>query len=168
MYDPVMAMTEAYTRDELDRPERMPEAFVAAWNDRDPERIGALFDKDAEFVNVTGLWWHDRAAIEQAHAYGLKRIFDQSTLSLLEVQVKRLSDDIAVVHAKMELRGQSAAAGVKAPRTRRTIFSFVVHETPDGWRCASAQNTDVVPGAETNLIDDEGRLRPVSYRKPER
>lgn len=163
-----MTASTSYTREELDRPERIPEAFVAAWNARDPERIGALFDEDAEFVNVTGLWWHDRAAIQEAHAYGLERIFDQSTLSLLEGRVKRLSDDIAVVHAKMELRGQSAVAGVKAPRTRRTIFSFVVHETPDGWRCASAHNTDVVPGAETNLIDDEGRLRPVSYRKPAR
>jgi uncharacterized protein (TIGR02246 family) len=151
----------------LDRPEHIPEAFVDAWNDRDPERIGALFDEDAEFVNVTGLWWHDRAAIQQAHAYGLKRIFNRSTLSLLETRVKWLADDIAVVHAKMELRGQSAAAGVEAPRTRRTIFSFVVHETAEGWRCASAHNTDVVPGAETNLIDDEGRLRPVSYRAPD-
>lgn len=154
--------------DPLDRPERIPEAFVDAWNDRAPERIGALFDEDAEFVNVTGLWWHDRAAIQQAHAYGLKRIFSRSTLSLRETRVKWLADDIAVVHAKMELRGQSAAAGVPAPRTRRTIFSFVVHETVEGWRCASAHNTDVVPGAETNLIDDEGRLRPVSYRTKDR
>ncbi|NBB74486.1 MAG: SgcJ/EcaC family oxidoreductase [Bacteroidetes bacterium] len=152
--------------DALHRPERLPEAFVAAWNDRDPERIGALFDEDAEFVNVTGLWWHNRAAIQKAHAYGLERIFSASTLTLLETRVKRLSPRIAVVHAKMEMVGQSAADGVEAPRTRRTIFSFVVHDTPGGWRCASAHNTDVVPGAETNLLDDEGRLRPVSYRRP--
>ncbi len=153
--------------DAPDRPERIPEAFVAAWNDRAPERIGALFDEDAEFVNVTGLWWHDRASIQQAHAYGLERIFNRTTLSLLETRVKWMANDIAVVHAKMELRGQSAAAGVAAPRTRRTIFSFVVHETSAGWRCASAHNTDVVPGAETNLVDDKGRLRPVSYRTPD-
>ncbi len=153
------------SEDALDRPEHIPDAFVAAWNDRAPARIGALFDEDAEFVNVTGLWWHDRASIQQAHAYGLRRIFSESTLSLLEARVKWLADDIAVVHAKMELRGQRAAAGVAAPRTRRTIFSFVVHETAGGWRCASAHNTDVVPGAETNLIDDEGRLRPVSYQR---
>lgn len=160
-----MVAPTSHSDDSLDRPECIPEAFVEAWNDRAPERIGALFDEDAEFVNVTGLWWHDRAAIQEAHAYGLERIFGQSALSLLETRVKWLSDDIAVVHAKMELRGQSAAAGVDSPRTRRTIFSFVVHDTPRGWRCASAHNTDVVPGAETNLIDDEGRLRPVSYRQ---
>ena len=36
--------------------------------------------------------------------------------------------------------------------------------TPDGWRCASAHNTDVVPGAETNVVDEGGRLRAADYR----
>jgi uncharacterized protein (TIGR02246 family) len=150
-----------------DNPESIPAGFVAAWNLRDAAGIAALFDDDAEFVNVTGLWWHDRAAIERAHAYGLTRIFSQSVLELLEVRVKSLSPDIAVVHARMRLTGQNPAAGVAAPRPRRNIFSFVVHRTSGGWRCASAHNTDVVPGAETNLVGDDGRLKPVSYRQRE-
>lgn len=148
----------------LDRPESVPETFVRAWNARDPEQLASVFDEDAEFVNVTGLWWHDRASIQEAHAYGLKHIFNQSTLTLERMRVKRLSEDIAVVHARMQLTGQTPVEGVESPRARRTIFSFVVHETPHGWRCASAQNTDVVPGAETNIIDDEGRFKSVSYR----
>lgn len=152
----------------IDHPEHIPKAFVEAWNDRDPDRIAALFDEDAEFVNVTGLWWHNRASIREAHAYGLSRIFDQSTLRLTRVRVKWLSERIAVVHARMQLSGQRPAGDVDKPNVRRTIFSFVVHETPDGWRCASAQNTDIVPGAETNVIDEKGRLRPVSYRNANR
>jgi hypothetical protein len=46
---------------------------------------------------------------------------------------------------------------------RTTIFSFVVRRAGDEWRCASAQNTDVVPGAETNAIDASGRLRAADY-----
>jgi hypothetical protein len=46
------------------------------------------------------------------------------------------------------------------------VFTFVVHLTPDGWRCAAAHNTDVVPGAETNVIDDAGHLRGADYRLP--
>lgn len=148
----------------LDRPEHVPRVFVEAWNRRDPETLAAIFDEDAEFVNVVGLWWHDRTAIERAHAYGLTRIFDQSTLKLGRVKVKRLSEDIAVVHARMRLRGQTPVGEVERPQARTTIFSFVVHRTPEGWRCASAQNTDVVPGAETNVIDASGRFRAVDYR----
>ncbi len=148
----------------LDRPERIPAAFVEAWNARDPDGIAALFDDDAEFVNVTGLWWHDREAIRRAHAYGLERIFNRSTLRLGTVRVKHLSDDIAVVHARMMLTGQTPLESEPTPGARTNIFSFVVHRTADGWRCASAHNTDVVPGMETNLVDEGGRLRAVDYR----
>lgn len=149
----------------LDRPENIPRVFAEAWNRRDPETLASIFDEDAEFVNVVGLWWHDRESIERAHAYGLRRIFDRSTLKLGRVKVKHLADDIAVVHARMRLHDQTPIDDVERPHSRTTIFSFVVHRTPEGWRCASAQNTDVVPGAETNVIDASGRLRSVDYRK---
>ena len=151
----------------LDTPESIPVVFVEAWNRRDPDRIAALFEPDAEFVNVTGLWWHDREAIRKAHAYGLTRIFEQSHLELVRVKVKRLTDDIAVVHARMRLSGQTPVAGIAAPQPRQNVFSFVVRRGPEGWRCASAHNTDVVPFMETNVVDEDGRLRSVSYRAGE-
>lgn len=149
-------------------PEAIPKLFVEAWNARDPDAIAALFDDDAEFVNVTGLWWHDRESIRGAHAYGLDRIFNESHLETVTVRVRWLSDDVAIVHAKMRLTGQTPIEGAGRPRPRRTIFSFTVQRREDGtWSCASAHNTDVVPGAETNMIDEEGRFRHVSYRRPQ-
>lgn len=139
--------------------------FVEAWNVRDVDTLAAIFDVDADFVNVTGLWWRDRKAIWRAHAYGLSSIFSRSTLHLGTVAVKHLAKEVAVVHARMTLRGQSPVGEVAQPGVRRNLFTFVVHETPDGWRCASAQNTDVAPGMETNVVDSDGRLRAVSYRK---
>ena len=149
-----------------DAPERIPALFAEAWNDRDPDRIAELFEEDAEFVNVVGLWWHDREAIRKAHAYGLTRIFDQSTLRVGAVRVKRLSEDVAVVHARMHLEGQTAVGDVVGPGPRTTIFTFVARRTSDGWRCAAAHNTDVVPGAETNIVDEARRLRGADYRPP--
>ena len=149
----------------LDQPENIPALFVQAWNNRDPATLASLFDEDAEFVNVTGLWWHDRAAIEAAHAYGLQRIFSQSALRAERVTVKRLSDDIAVVHARLALTHQNPGAGMAAPGPRHTLMSFVVHRSTDGWRCASAHNTDIVQGAETHVADAQGRLKSASYRR---
>jgi hypothetical protein len=91
----------------------------------------------AEFVNVTGLWWHDRASIRKAHAYGLARIFNASTLTIDALRVKQPSDDVAIVHAAMTLTGQTAA---------------------------SAHNTDAVPNMETNVIAEDGAFRAVNYR----
>lgn len=53
------------TRMTLHQPEQVARAFVEAWEDRDPDAIAALFVADADFVNVTGLWWHDRAVSAQ-------------------------------------------------------------------------------------------------------
>jgi uncharacterized protein (TIGR02246 family) len=150
----------------VSRPEDVVVMFVEAWNHRDPGTLAALFDSDAEFVNVTGLWWHTREEIRKAHAYGLTRIFKESVLTATDVRVKWLSDEIAVVHARMTLAGQSPVNDIIAPRQRSNVMSFVIHLTTQGWRCASAHNTDVVPGAETNVGDDQGRLRSVSYRDP--
>lgn len=153
------------------QPGRIAELWVGAWNDRDADRLSALFDEEAEFVNVTGLWWHDREAIRQAHAYGFDTIFEASTISLLE---KRLTWVIGtpdgtgraacVVHAKMKLEGQSSVDEVEKPGVRRTLFSFVVRRTEGRWICVSAHNTDVVPGAETNVIGPDGTMQSVSYR----
>ncbi|GIV58146.1 SgcJ/EcaC family oxidoreductase [Rhodocaloribacter litoris] len=148
----------------LDRPEHVPRVFVEAWNRRDARTLAAIFDEDADFINVVGLWWHDRAAIERAHAYGLAHLFDRSTLRLLRVKVKPLSEDVAVVHARMHLTGQTPVAGIARPQPRTNLFTFVVHRVGEAWRCAAAHNTDVVPGMETNVIDETGRLRAVDYR----
>ena len=153
-----------------DSPEALPHAFAAAWNARDPDALARLFDADAEFVNVVGLWWHDREAIRRAHAYGLETLFPYSTLRVGRTVVKPLAPGVAVVLARMRLDGQSAVGSVEAPGVRHTVFSFVVREVvPEasdagGWRAASAHNTDVVPGMETHVRSASGHLRGADYR----
>ena len=148
----------------LPAPSDMPVAFAAAWMARDADALADLFEPDAEFVNVVGLWWHDRAAIRKAHDYGLRVLFPDSTLRVVRTREKALADGVAVVHALVALEGQSAGGGVESPGARRTVFTFVMRRGGDGWRCAAAQNTDVVSGAETHVRDTDGTLRPADYR----
>ncbi|SMG20402.1 conserved hypothetical protein [Marivirga sericea] len=150
---------------QLEDPKDIPNTFIKAWNKKDAVMLASIFDEDAEFINVTGLWWHDRKSIFKAHDYGLKVIFKDSELSLRKTKVKYLSDRIAVVNARIHLDGQTDIKGVKA-QARNTIFTFVVHQKEDGhWSCASAQNTDIVPGKETHIVDEDGSMEAVDYRK---
>lgn len=152
----------------LDSPESIPAVFAEAWNNRDAQKLASLFDEDAEFINVTGLWWHKRQDIEKAHAYGLKTIFDHSTLKVVRTKVKYLAAQIAVVQAKMRLSGQTPVGGVAQPGLRRNIFTFVVHKINNDWSCAAAQNTDIIPNMETHIRDEHGNLVPVDYRQKDR
>jgi uncharacterized protein (TIGR02246 family) len=145
-------------------PDAIPSLFVEAWNKRDPDALASLFDDDAEFVNVTGIWWHDRASIRTAHTYGLARIFNNSSLTVDDIRLKQLSTDISVVHARMTLSGQTPVGAIDRPGSRTTIFSFVVHRTGERWLCAAAHNTDVIPQMETIVVDNDGTFRAANYR----
>ena len=146
----------------INNPEDIPTRFAEAWNERDADKIAMLFDEDADFVNVVGIWWDNREDIRKAHDYGLRVIFKDSDLKVTKTKVKHLSEDDAIVHARMRLKGQTAK-GENQPEMRFNIFTFVVHRTEKGWMCAAAQNTDIVPGKETNMVED-GNLRAVDYR----
>jgi uncharacterized protein (TIGR02246 family) len=156
-------MTNTYKK--ATEPGEIPALFVEAWMSRNANMLASLFTEDAEFVNVVGLWWHNRKDIEKAHAYGFETIFPDSDLLLRETSVKYLSNDIAVVHARMRLKNQTPKGEVKTPSIRQNIFSFVVLKQEGFWICVSAHNTDIIPGAETNIIDKDGNFRPVNYRK---
>lgn len=142
----------------------MPGKFSEAWNKRDAAELAGLFAADAEFINVVGLWWHNRQDIYKAHEYGLRVIFSNSDLSVGRLEERRLSDDHSIVHARMRLKGQSSHPNSVHPGNRNTVFTFVLEKTDKGWHCVSAQNTDIVPGKETNLVDNSGNLKAVDYR----
>ena len=145
-----------------DTPGAIPEAFREAWMARDAARLAALFAEDADFVNVTGIRWRTRADIEKAHAYALGSFFSETDLRIGRVDVRRLGD-IAIVHARMILTGQKAPDGTEAG-TRRTQIVFVAERRGTGWTCLAAQNTEVVPGAET-FEATEGGLAARDYRE---
>lgn len=140
----------------------MPAALAAAWNTGDADALAALFEADAEFVNVVGLWWYDRDAIRTAHAYRLEVIFPGSTLRVVRTREKGLAEAVVLVQALLSLTGQARLGDTEAGE-RRTVISFVMRRDGEGWRCAAAHNTDVVPGAETYVRTEAG-LRPADYR----
>lgn len=145
-------------------PSDIPALFVRAWNNRQAENIAALFEENADFINVVGIWWEDREAIYEAHEYGLKVIFSESTLRLGRVKTKMLNEDIAVVHARMRLDGQKSPDG-KSTGIRHNLFIFVVRRQGDHWLALSAQNTDIVIGAETHIRRADGTLLSTTYRR---
>lgn len=142
-------------------PEDFPKAFAAAWMARDAATLAALFAPDADFVNVAGIWWEDRAAIEAAHNHALTSFFADSRLVTGRTKVRRLGADAALVHQRFILTGQRLPDGGEAGR-RSTVILFVLRHAPEGWQAVAAQNTDVLPGAETIAAGPEG-LAPARY-----
>jgi uncharacterized protein (TIGR02246 family) len=146
------------------RPGEIPERFKEAWNRYDADGIANLFFDNADFVNVTGKWWENKKDIWKAHDFGLRLIFQNSKIEILRTKVKLLNDDIAIVHAHIRLIGQTEKE-VGSAGKRETMFLFVVRKADGQWLCESAQNTDIIFGKQTNIRDEEGNLKAVSYKE---
>lgn len=148
----------------IEKPSEIAERFKKAWNSYDAEGIARLFFENADFVNVTGKWWDNKEDILKAHEFGFRVIFKNSLLEVLNVKEKILSEEIAVVHARIRLTGQTEKDVEKAD-IRETMFLFVLRKIDGQWLCESAQNTDIVFGMQTNIRDEKGELKSVSYKK---
>ena len=144
------------------KPEDIPKLFAKSWNNRDAQVLASLFTKDADFVNVVGLWWDNRDDIERAHHYGLTKIFNMSELSARKVKVRKVGEDVAIIHVRWRLTGQTSI-DEKALDERFTIMVFVAKLEKDKWIVLAAQNTDIIPGKETLAVKD-GQVDAVDYR----
>jgi uncharacterized protein (TIGR02246 family) len=119
-------------------------ALVDDWNRHDMKRFAGLFTEDAQFVNVIGLWWRSRAEIQEQHEALHATRMRNSHLVETETAVHFLRPDVAVVHIRWELTGDTGMDGVTLPM-RRGVMSLVMVRAERTWHIASAQNTDVIP-----------------------
>jgi uncharacterized protein (TIGR02246 family) len=118
-------------------------ALVDDWNRHDMTRFAQLFAEDADFVNVIGLWWHGRSEIQKQHEALHATRMRQSRLVAMETAVRLLGDDVAVVHVRWRLTGDTGIDGVTLPM-RQGVMSLVIVRKGSKWQIESAQNTDSV------------------------
>lgn len=135
-------------------------SFATAWNRHDMGAFGELFRPQADFVNVTGIWWRGRASIQKNHAFlhgTISRsdtidvtarhehygIFRTTSLTFDSVKVRLISRDIAIAHAAWSVAGDARTAV-----TRQGLFVFVLSRHDKGWQIETAQNTEINRPAE--------------------
>jgi uncharacterized protein (TIGR02246 family) len=125
-------------------PQAVAADFVDDWNRHDMKRFAELFTEDAQFVNVIGLWWSGRSEIQKQHEALHATRMRNSHLVAIENAVHFLRPDVAVLHIRWQLTGDTGIDGVTLPM-RRGVMSLVTVRTGSNWQIASAQNTDMVP-----------------------
>ena len=118
--------------------------FVESWNHHDMQAFANLFAENADFVNVIGLWWRDRAEIQKRHEAIHASRMKNSHLTASETTVRFLRPDVAIVHVRWELTGESSPDGSTAP-PRKGLMTQVIAKTDGKWLIAACQNTDIVP-----------------------
>jgi len=149
----------------MESPEKIVSTFVDGWNEKDPVKLASIFVEEAEFVNVTGLWWHTKERIYKAHEYGLRVIFKDSPLEVIRIKTRMLEKNVAMIHAKMKLSNQSAFGKVEKASDRYNILLFICKLYGNDWKCEAVQNTEIHAGQETFIVDEKGERQAVNYEQ---
>ncbi len=124
---------------------RVIESFAESWNRHDMKAFSELFAKDAEFVNVVGLWWKGREEIKAAHEFTHQTLFKNSRLTIAEVFTRFPVPKIAIARCRWNLEGHVTPDGAPLPE-RNGILLNVLLKDKNTWLIIDSQNTDIIEG----------------------
>jgi uncharacterized protein (TIGR02246 family) len=116
--------------------------FNEAWNRHDPDGMVESLTDDGQFVTVNGVWMKTRAEfldlMRRLHGEGGP--FRASSRETLEMHVRMLSADSAMVHSRFRVSGETGHGG---EASREGIGIRVVRKIDGRWRTVAVQNTDI-------------------------
>jgi uncharacterized protein (TIGR02246 family) len=117
--------------------------FNDAWNRHDPDGMVESLTDDGQFVTVNGVWMKTRveflALMQRLHGAGGP--FRQSHRDTLEMQVRLLAPDAAMVHSRFRVSGDIEEDGKAI--SREGVGIRVVRKLDGRWRTVAVQNTDI-------------------------
>jgi len=116
--------------------------FESAWNAHDMKSLGQLFREDAEFINVVGMHWRGRPAIQAAHAAFHETSFKDCRLKTDSIAIRPLGNDHAIAVVVTTQDGFTTPAGQVMPKGQ-TKQSYVMARGIDGWQIAHGQNVRI-------------------------
>src|SRR3954451_24451304 len=102
-------------------PDALAAAFSGALNDGDADALGALFTKDAMFVNIAGMRMPGRNGIIDGHRWALAGPLKGSTVTMEDIAVIPVRDDLVILHVT-SVRAPRRDAPAGGPPPGRTVL----------------------------------------------
>jgi uncharacterized protein (TIGR02246 family) len=115
---------------------------IERFNSRHEPPRAAEFTPDADFVNVYGMWRKGSAEIEARQGERMQTVLKEAKMSLLDLRVRFVRPDVAVVHQTHEMSGMLSPDGQRMPPHRERSIRVVVKERGT-WLTTAFHNTIV-------------------------
>jgi uncharacterized protein (TIGR02246 family) len=122
----------------------VPQAFAAAWAKHDGHQLAKIMSEDVDFVNVSAEWLHGRSDFELFHNRLLSGRFKESTITPLEISVRFLRPDQAVLHWSWKIENDRNL-DLTPRKLRFGLFTMIVEKRRGEWLVVVAQNTNSTP-----------------------
>ena len=139
---------------------KLPQAFCDAFTKHDGRALAKIMAEDVDFVTVGALWLHGRADFEKYHTRLLSGRFKNVTCTNLQIFVRFLRPDFAVVHWTWTLQGDSNVDGTARQR-RFGMMTMLAEKRNGNWQVDAAQNDDADPSPAPELGNDVKPVVPI-------
>jgi uncharacterized protein (TIGR02246 family) len=123
----------------------LPQAFCAAFNKHDGHLLAQMMADDIDFVTVGATWLHGKSDFEKYHTRLLNGRFHGIKFEVLQVAVRFLRPDIAIVHWSWTGAGDKNPDGT-ARKRRLGMMTMVAEKRAGIWLVVASQNDDSFPG----------------------
>ncbi|HET6527168.1 MAG TPA: SgcJ/EcaC family oxidoreductase [Balneolaceae bacterium] len=133
---PIRAISQTEDKTEI-RKTAMEQAV--AWNHHDASAYAALFTENCDVVNVPGWRWKGRQELEKNLTAAFSSAFRNSRLTITNIDIRFLSPDIAVAHARWTMTGAKMPPGI--PKPEKGIQTLIFVKKNDSWLITAFQNT---------------------------
>ena len=132
----------AQPREDEEAIKRIIGAMDEAFNAHKPD--ASLFARDADFVNVNGTWLKGVANIESGRRSAFETRLKNARTRSVDVHVRFVRPDVAIVHATSETAGITASDGREFPPQRELNVRVFVKEE-GRWLVTVFHNTPLRP-----------------------
>jgi uncharacterized protein (TIGR02246 family) len=121
-------------------------SFDEAFNRHDADAVAALYTDDAEFINISGMWWRRKAEIRRGTAFVLANIFQNTTLQTDSVSVRFPTRDTAIAVVAQHTVGSFVLPDGTRIASSNNRLSYFLVKAGGRWLIAGGQNTEIKPG----------------------
>lgn len=134
--------TEVLSKDDDTAIRQVFTDYETAWNSHDMKAFVKLFRDDAEAINVVGMHWRGKAAIEKSHTIYHEILFKNHSIKTDDVQIRSLGHGhaIAVVTTTNDAFTTPDGAIMSKAQNRQT---YVLTKGEDGWKVVHFHNVRV-------------------------
>lgn len=135
----------AQTKPDEEAARKPPLTFCEAWATHEGHELAKIMADDVDFVVVGTTWLHGKADFEKYHTRLLSGRFSGSTITPLQIAVRFLRPDVAVVHWSWKIAGDKNPDGM-ARRPRYGLMTMVAEKRNGAWLVVVSQNDNSFPG----------------------
>ena len=133
---------------------KVVQQMTANYTDHKFSDMAAYTTPDVSWVNIVGMWWRGRPAVQMAHQQIFDTIFKGVSFKPGELTVRAVTPDVAVVNLYCHVGAFFPPDGVNRGTNKmgddQDLLTLVMVKKQGKWLLTAGQNTVVSAGAAAN------------------